>query len=122
MKNLQTLIAAGFTHGAANNTGVDSTVSSLEWALANLPNGSSTARTYAEEAGKSLEARLMVSYVIQSLAYLNNSRNVALAHEAYKKAAVLNQLSQSSGNTYVEIMNGALLELAEWLRQAGVAV
>jgi hypothetical protein len=123
MYDMQKLIAAGFTHGSNNKPGVDRTVASLEWALANLPNGGSTARTYAEEAARDLESRLMAAYVIQSLACLK-SGNTALAHAEYKKAAVLNEFAQASDHRGVnaELINSALLQLAEWLRHAGIAV
>jgi len=122
MQNLQQLIAAGFNRGHDNSPGMDRTVSSLEWALANLGN-SGTANCYAADAAGCLESRLIAAYVIQSIAHLN-SGDRATALRKYQQACSLQNMAaeQSSfGGSTSNLVDEALSELARKFEQTRMA-
>lgn len=88
MQYLEQLVASGFSRNGDSSQGNDRTVSALDWALANVEGGGRTASTYAEQAGRELEARLFAAYVVQALAFLKNG-NQRLAVQTYEKARML---------------------------------
>lgn len=118
MQNLQQLIAAGHSNGHVNSPGMDRTVSSLEWALANIGN-SGTARCYADDAAGCLEARLVAAYVIQGIAHLKSGNNKAALVE-YQKACALQRLvgdESSCGGAMSKQVEAAIVEFAGMFEQ-----
>ena len=121
MQNLQQLIVAGFNRGHDNSPGMDRTVSSLEWALANVGN-SGTANCYADDAAGCLEARLIAAYVIQSMAHLKSGdRTTAL--QKYEQAISLQKLANrtSFGGSMSTQVDEALSELEHMFEQQRMA-
>jgi|688.fasta_scaffold296849_3 hypothetical protein len=119
MQNLQTLMVAGFNCGHNGTSGVDRTVSSLEWAFANIGN-SGTACAYADDAAGCLEARLIAAYVIQSLSRLKCGDHSGASLE-YQKARALQSLAakpeSSTGSAMSTQIEAVLYELERMFRQ-----
>ncbi len=121
MQNLQQLIAAGFNRGHDNSPGMDRTVSSLEWALANVEN-SGTANCYADDAAGCLEARLIGAYAIQCMAHVKTGDWEAAVRK-YQQARSLQELSNSAsfgGSTSTQV-DAVLFELELQLAQLSKA-
>ncbi|HEY9732326.1 MAG TPA: hypothetical protein V6C89_10465 [Drouetiella sp.] len=119
MKNLELLIAAGFNRGHNGSSGADRTVSSLEWALANIGN-SGTACAYADDAAGCLESRLIAAYAIKSLSKLKCG-DIAGASREYQKAMALQSLvakpDSSSDGAMTAQIEAVLYELERMFRQ-----
>ncbi len=125
MKNLLTLIGAGYRHGYVNGHGADGTVSDLEWALNHLDSSADTAETYSRNASMDLEARLFGAYVVRSLASLKLGQ-VDKAKIEYDKAQALAGMSRQSHGLIPTLsadkVEEVLAILERRLRAAGATV
>ncbi len=125
MKELESLISAGYKYGYTNGHGADDTVSGLEWAMSHLSGEGDTAAAYSSRAASDLESRLFAAYVLRCLAALKDGDAVKARLEYFKICSLISLIGVADDEGQIrsvseEKMTAVLLTLQEKFHDANI--